>query len=392
MTISTSRGGAPKGASSGEDKTISANPLQPQPDKDRQPKNGDPGQEDTLPWDQIQSAFAYSGPLQIEQPLPNELAHGGARDRGDNFAPPDRLPVKKTRPRKPSRNTLARSGGDFAGADDLSPDRAQRRDLIPAPQIAVPHWALVQRWPIGEPAPVVERWPIVERIGVFGLIVVALASVSVLLVSAYSESLQESVLPPSLASDDGSLPSVQANEVGSVMIDHRAADALGQLASARATSSQQPQGLAMPPGKQGFAAEKPLQSAATEPALSIPPVRGPVPPAMAAPLARAASAAPTKPPVGLTKDEISSLLKRGQNFLNEGDFATARLLFERAADAGSADAALALGSTYDPSVIKQLGAVSVSPDPDRALKWYATAADRGSSDALDRYAALMQAH
>jgi TPR repeat protein len=100
------------------------------------------------------------------------------------------------------------------------------------------------------------------------------------------------------------------------------------------------------------------------------------------------SAVPSDPAVRL---ETSRLIKRGQDFLNAGDFAAARVLFKRAADAGSAEAALALGSTYDPSVIKQLGAISVKPDIDRALKWYATAADRGSAEAADQFANLMGA-
>jgi TPR repeat protein len=96
-----------------------------------------------------------------------------------------------------------------------------------------------------------------------------------------------------------------------------------------------------------------------------------------------------KPTVTLDDNEIQMLIKRGNNLFKDGDFAAARLLFEQAANAGSAEAALALGSTYDPSVIKQLGAASVTPDLDRALKWYDTAAVRGSADAADRYANLI---
>jgi hypothetical protein len=105
----------------------------------------------------------------------------------------------------------------------------------------------------------------------------------------------------------------------------------------------------------------------------------------------AAAPTPGNAAVPLDKDEAIRLIKRGRDFLKEGDFAAARLLFERAADAGSAEAALALGSTYDPAVIKQLGAVSVAPDPDRARKWYGIAADRGSDEAVDRYANLNRA-
>ena len=57
------------------------------------------------------------------------------------------------------------------------------------------------------------------------------------------------------------------------------------------------------------------------------------------------------------------------------------MLFELAANAGSADPALPLGSTYDPNVIKRLGAIMVKPDVENARKWYQLAADRGSAAA-----------
>jgi hypothetical protein len=97
------------------------------------------------------------------------------------------------------------------------------------------------------------------------------------------------------------------------------------------------------------------------------------------------------PTLTLDNNTIQMLIKRGTSLFKDGDFAAARLLFERAANAGSAEAALALGSTYDPSVIKQLGAMSVTPDLDRAVKWYEIATDRGSAEAADRYANLNRA-
>jgi TPR repeat protein len=95
--------------------------------------------------------------------------------------------------------------------------------------------------------------------------------------------------------------------------------------------------------------------------------------------------------VVLDNDEIVRLIKRGNDLLNVGDFAAARLLFARAADGGSADAALALGSTYDPLVIKKLGAFAVTPDIEKARKWYQIAADRGSSAASLQLANLAHA-
>ena len=111
---------------------------------------------------------------------------------------------------------------------------------------------------------------------------------------------------------------------------------------------------------------------------AIPPASDTLPATNAAPISvpQSATRAPNDPAVQLDSDEMTRLIKRGKDFLAQGNFASARLLFKRAADAGSAEAALALGSTYDPSVIKQLGAVSITPDIDAALKWYKTAADR----------------
>ena len=45
------------------------------------------------------------------------------------------------------------------------------------------------------------------------------------------------------------------------------------------------------------------------------------------------------------------LLKRGKEFLADGDLVYARLLLRRAAEGGSAEAALVLGTTFDPLVI-----------------------------------------
>jgi hypothetical protein len=366
-----------------------------------------PDQDDTSPWDQIQPLFAYSDQLPVEQPSSNAPASSGASAvdevhpekppiggacavdevhpeklpiggaRAVDEVHPEKLPIKKTRPvKKQSRNELVRTGASVPVA---SRRRALRPDLIPTPPIAVPNWSIV------------------ERIGILSLMVVAVASVSVLLLS-YKESLDDGVLPPSPSlAQGGPLPSTQATAIGSVMVDDRAATAadLARVASPGEipTESDQPHGRAsIPPEEPVLKAENNLRSVATEPMPPIPPERETLP-ATAAAIAVLPSGAPalSEPAVGLANDEMSILIKRGQGFLNEGDFAAARLLFERAANAGSAEAALALGSTYDPSVINQLGAISVSPDIDRALKWYKTAADRGAADAADRYAKLMRA-
>ncbi len=92
--------------------------------------------------------------------------------------------------------------------------------------------------------------------------------------------------------------------------------------------------------------------------------------------------------VRLDDEEIAILLKRGQDFLANGDLAAARLLLRRAAEAGSVEAALALGTTFDPVTLQRLGAIGAAADPARARQWYQRAAELGSSAASQQLAGL----
>ena len=58
----------------------------------------------------------------------------------------------------------------------------------------------------------------------------------------------------------------------------------------------------------------------------------------------------------------------------------ARLLFQRAAEAGNADAMLALGRTYDPNVITQ-SKLMPAADPAEARRWYRRSAAAGNKEA-----------
>jgi hypothetical protein len=89
------------------------------------------------------------------------------------------------------------------------------------------------------------------------------------------------------------------------------------------------------------------------------------------------------PPVSLSlaSDEIAMLLKRGKDAFSTGDLAAARLLLRRAAEAGSAEAALALGATFDPLIIRRLGAIGAAPDAAQARQWYQKAVALGSTTA-----------
>ncbi len=86
--------------------------------------------------------------------------------------------------------------------------------------------------------------------------------------------------------------------------------------------------------------------------------------------------------------EITMLLTRGKDFLASGDLSSAQLLFRRAAEAGSAEAALNLASTYDPRYLAEHNVVGVMGDEEKARTWYQRAIDLGSAEASRRLAEL----
>jgi hypothetical protein len=94
---------------------------------------------------------------------------------------------------------------------------------------------------------------------------------------------------------------------------------------------------------------------------------------------------PSSPAVrALDVEQIKILMKQGEQFFAAGDVVTARIAFQRAAEAGDAKAAIALGATYDPSVLAKLGVVGMNPDVAKARSWYEKAEKLGSPDAKRR--------
>jgi hypothetical protein len=89
-------------------------------------------------------------------------------------------------------------------------------------------------------------------------------------------------------------------------------------------------------------------------------------------------------------EELAVLLKRGMDLIATGDLAAARLVLRRAADANNAEAALALGATYDPLVLRQLKVYGFTPDAAMARSWYEKAAELGSAAAPRRLEILTE--
>jgi hypothetical protein len=321
-----------------------------EPTAREQPKSGD-----DPPWNQIPAIFEQSDHLPIEKQstnTENEKSDSSQNSNHDHTPPSNRIPalfkrsdplaIEKQSQREPANN----------GVRALSNDRGLRQRAV-RPGFALP-----------APADDALKWPIFERVAILFMIVLGFASI-IVLVASYEGSLHDSVAPPqpSVAARNGALTSVKFNDDGSTIDDGSASYSLRQAPSGNMSTVHQPTQLVLPANG----------------ALS--------------PNAVPQSAAPWRndPAAPLDNEAMIRLIKRGRDFLKEGDFASARLLFKRAANAGAAEGALALASTYDPSVIKQLGAVTVKPDIDSALKWYGAAADLGSAEAANHFGDLMRA-
>lgn len=263
------------------------------------------------------------------------------------------------------RRRLMQGNSAYSGDQDMA--KLQRQlaldpDAVPEPP----------------PTDIEALWPMALRLcGVAGVA----ATVSLLLVSLpsvkffHAEAVTASVpAVPVVGNGKQDDPLHAAAAVG-LLVQHELADAHAQPAPAEISP------IAMLP---------PSPNEATSVAVSQP-VAASQPVAVSQPVAEQPvnSTVPadsnTSP---LDSDEIALLLKRGKDSLANGDLAAARLLLRRAAVAGSAEAALALGASFDPAVLQRLKAIGAAADPAEARKWYEKAAALGSAAASGQLAKL----
>jgi len=101
------------------------------------------------------------------------------------------------------------------------------------------------------------------------------------------------------------------------------------------------------------------------------------------------AAAPAKPPMNPLETKL--LVERGQALFEAGDVAAARLFFRRAANAGDAAAAVAMGATYDPDVLAKRFIRGIEPDAREARTWYERARALGSPEGPRRIEILARA-
>jgi chromosome segregation ATPase len=86
--------------------------------------------------------------------------------------------------------------------------------------------------------------------------------------------------------------------------------------------------------------------------------------------------------------EVVRLAARAIMLLGQGDIGSARILLERAAETGNADAIFALAETYDPLVLPKWGTFGTRGDATRARDLYAKAEAGGIKEAKARLDAL----
>jgi hypothetical protein len=93
----------------------------------------------------------------------------------------------------------------------------------------------------------------------------------------------------------------------------------------------------------------------------------------------------------LDPEELASMRLHADHFIKSGDLSSARLLLERAAEAGDGNAALTLAGTFDPNVLTTLGFQDGAADIESAYLWYERAERLGSAEARDRLQQLAAA-
>jgi hypothetical protein len=94
---------------------------------------------------------------------------------------------------------------------------------------------------------------------------------------------------------------------------------------------------------------------------------------------------PERRDAGLTpqdRQRALGFIKRGDDLMTAGNVEAARLFYERAADAGLAQGALALAATFDPDELNRRQVVGgLQPDPAAARRWYERARELGADEA-----------
>ena len=218
------------------------------------------------------------------------------------------------------------------------------------------------------PASTAPGFAAVRRLG--GIVVVAMAGVIGFL---WGSAPPGKLLPVFTSDRTDAVPALSVPEQSAVNL--KALDFKPPAAASAVTGDVSAVGAAQRPAPQ-----------ATDPRTVSPPA-APAVPAQAPPVSASIDSAEA-PPRRLEAAEIALIMKNGAELLAQGDIAAARLMFERAAQAGDAMAAFALAETYDPLVLRKLGARGITANIALAQSWYEKARDLGSTAAPARIVRL----
>ena len=130
--------------------------------------------------------------------------------------------------------------------------------------------------------------------------------------------------------------------------------------------------------------------AQTKTTLVIPVANQPPPAVATAPASpQVGSAALASPPQAAApnpgdRERALSLYSKGLELLERGDVDAARKFFERAADLGLSQGAMALATSYDPNELAKLKVIGLQANAAAARKWYDRAAELGAAEAGER--------
>lgn len=109
-------------------------------------------------------------------------------------------------------------------------------------------------------------------------------------------------------------------------------------------------------------------------------------------VSRPATAATIKTPAArdpnFSKEDEEALLEQADEQLQNGNIVFARVLFEELASHGSARGTFALARTYDPNVLKKLGAVGMQGDIEKAMDLYQRAAELWNASGAEALGSL----
>jgi hypothetical protein len=104
--------------------------------------------------------------------------------------------------------------------------------------------------------------------------------------------------------------------------------------------------------------------------------------------AEAAASEQPAPEVSQGDPEAAKLMVRARALLGQGNIGAARIVLERAAETGNAQASFMLAETYDPVILSAWGTYGTRGEATKAREFYAKAHAGGIQEAKDRVNAL----